>query len=136
MEVSSLLPIETSLTEWPSLTWESKDWCGGESIRLSPMNVSQVQISGMDTIYRLSLLFVLSLAPTGFSPGAPVFPFLKIHFFQNSNSTRNQVDEEPLSGCATSKSLLINYLFIYLFICLINYLHPLTTQPTVVFNIF
>ena len=31
----------------------------------------------------------------------------------NSNSTRNQVDEEPLSGCTTSKSLFI-YLFIYL----------------------
>ena len=30
----------------------------------------------------------------------------------NSNSTRNQVDEEPLCGCATSKSLFI-YLFIY-----------------------
>lgn len=82
MEVSSLLPIETSLTEWPSLTWESKDWCGGESIRLPPMNVSQVQISGMETIYRLTVLLVLSLAPRGSSPGAPVFPFLKIHFFQ------------------------------------------------------
>ena len=32
----------------------------------------------------------------------------------NSNSTRNQVDEEPLCGCATSKSL-FNYLF-YVFI--------------------
>ena len=31
--------------------------------------------------------------------------------FPNSNSNRNQVDEEPLSGCATSKLL-----FIYLFI--------------------
>ena len=30
----------------------------------------------------------------------------------NSNSTRNQVDEEPLCGCATSKLLFI-YLFIY-----------------------
>ena len=36
----------------------------------------------------------------------------------NSNSTRNQVDEEPLCGSATSKSLFIDlliYLFIYLF---------------------
>ena len=102
MEVSSLLLIETSLTEWPSLNWESKGWRGGESIRLPPLNVSYVQISGMDTIYRLSVLLVLSLAPTGVSPGAPVFPFLKIHFFAISNSTRNKVDEEPLSGCATS----------------------------------
>ena len=63
MEVSSLLPIETSLTEWPSLNWESKGWRGGESIRLPPLNVSHVQIPGVDTIYRLSLLLVLSLAP-------------------------------------------------------------------------
>ena len=82
MEVSSLLPIETSLTEWPSLNWENKGWRGGESIRLPPMNVSQVQISGMETIYRLTVLLVLSLAPRGSSPGAPVFPFLKIHFVQ------------------------------------------------------
>ena len=34
----------------------------------------------------------------------------------NSNSTRNQVDEEPLCGSATSKSLFI-YLFIYLHFC-------------------
>ena len=27
--------------------------------------------------------------------------------FSNSNSTRNQVDEEPLNGCTTSKSLFI-----------------------------
>ena len=32
--------------------------------------------------------------------------------FPNSNSTKKQVEEEPLSGCATSKSLFI-YLFIY-----------------------
>ena len=63
MEVSSLLPIESSLTEWPSLNWENKGWRGGESIRLPPLNVSHVQISGMDTIYRLSLLLVFSLAP-------------------------------------------------------------------------
>ena len=31
----------------------------------------------------------------------------------NSNSTRNQVDEEPLCGCATSKSL-FNYLFYFI----------------------
>ena len=46
----------------------------------------------------------------GFSPGTPVFPSPEKPTFPNSNSTRNQVDEEPLCGCATSKSL-----FIYLF---------------------
>ena len=35
---------------------------------------------------------------------------LKRPTLSNSNSTRNQIDEEPLCGCATSKSL-----FIYLF---------------------
>ena len=48
----------------------------------------------------------------GFSPGTPVFPSPEKPTFPNSNSTRNQVDEEPLCGCATSKSLFI-YLFIY-----------------------
>ena len=45
---------------------------------------------------------------SGFSsPKTPTFP--------NSHSTRNQVDEEPLCGRATSKSLFIYYLFfIYL----------------------
>ena len=66
---------------------------------------------GVDAICGLSLLLVLSLAPRGFSPGTPVFPSPQKPTFPNSNSIRNQVDEEPLCGCATSKSL-----FIYLFV--------------------
>ena len=73
---------------------------------------------GVDAICGLSLLLVLSLAPRGFSPGTPVFPSPQKPTFPNSNSTRNQVDEEPLCGCATSKSLFI-YLFIYLFVVLL-----------------
>ena len=65
---------------------------------------------GIDAICGLSLLLVLSLAPRGFSPGTPVFPSPQKPTFSNSNSTRNQVDEEPLRGCATCKSL-----FIYLY---------------------
>ena len=65
---------------------------------------------GIDAICGLSLLLVLSLVPRGFSPGTPVFSSPS-----NSNLTRNQVDEELLCGCATSKSLFI-YLFIYSFI--------------------
>ena len=38
----------------------------------------------------------------------------------NSNSTRNQVDEEPLCGCATSK-LLFNYLFYFIHIFIQRY---------------
>ena len=52
-----------------------------------------------------------------FSPGTPVFPSPQKPTFPNSNSTRNQVDEEPLCGCATCKSLFI------LFICLFIYVY-------------
>ena len=55
----------------------------------------------------MSLLLVVSFAPTGFSP---VFPSPQKRTFPNSNSTRNQVDEKPHCGCATSKSLFIFYL--------------------------
>ena len=67
---------------------------------------------GVDALCGLSLLLVLSFALRGFSPDTPVFPSPQKPTFPNSNSTRNQVDEEPLCGCATSKSL-FNYLFIY-----------------------
>ena len=70
---------------------------------------------GVDAICGLSLFLVLSLAPRGFSAGTPVFPSPQKPTFPNSNSTRNQVDEEPLCGCATCKSLFI-YLFIYFYI--------------------
>ena len=65
---------------------------------------------GVLAICGLSLLLVLSLAPRGFSPGTPVFPSPQKPTFPNSNSTRNQVDEEPLCGCATCKSLFILFL--------------------------
>ena len=68
----------------------------------------------VDAICGLSLLLVLSLVPRRFSPGAQVFPSPQKPTFLNSNSTRNQVDEEPLCGCATCKSL-----FIYLFILVV-----------------
>jgi len=61
----------------------------------------------MDAICGLSLLLVLSFASRGFSPGTPVFPSPQKPTFPNFNSTRNQVDQEPLCGCATSKSLFI-----------------------------
>ena len=68
---------------------------------------------GVDAVCGLSLLFVLSSAKRGFSPGTPVFPCPEKPTFSNSNSIRNQVDEEPLRGCATSKSL---FIVIYLYI--------------------
>ena len=51
---------------------------------------------GVDATCGLSLLLLLSFAPRGFSPGTPVFPSPQKPTFPNSNSTRNQVDEEPL----------------------------------------
>ena len=74
---------------------------------------------GVDAICGLILLSVLSLAPRRFSPGTPAFPSPQKPIFPNSTSTSNQVDEEPLCGCATCKSLFI-YLFIY-FIYLFYY---------------
>ena len=68
--------------------------------------------SGIDAICGLSLLLVLSVAGRGFSVGTPVFPSSQKPTFPNSNSTRNQVNEEPLCGCGTCKSLFIS-LFIY-----------------------
>ena len=55
---------------------------------------------GVDAIFGLSLLLFLSFAPRGFSPGTPVFSSLQKPRFPNCNSIRNQVYEEPVSGCA------------------------------------
>ena len=91
-------------------------WCclvskGGAVVRaLASHRCDPVSTPGVDTICGLSFFLVLSLALRGFSPGTPVFPSSQKPTFPNSNSTRNQVDEEPLCGCATCKSL-----FIYLF---------------------
>ena len=63
---------------------------------------------GVDAICGLSLLLVPSLAPKGFSPGTPVFPSPLKPTCLNFYSTRNQTDEEPLCGWASSKSLFIN----------------------------
>ena len=67
---------------------------------------------GFDAICGLKLFLVPYFAPRGLSPGTPVFPSLQKPAFPNSNSTQNQVDEEPLCGCVTSKSLFILCYFI------------------------
>ena len=68
---------------------------------------------GIDAICGLSLLLVLSFAPRGFSPGIPVFFSPHKPTCLNSNSTKNQVDEEALCGCATSKLLFTNLMRAY-----------------------
>ena len=86
---------------------------------------------GVDAICGLSLLLVLFLAPRGFFPGTPVFSSPQKQTFPNSNSTRNQVDEEPLCGCATSKSL-----FILFFIYKPIYFHLLELKKMVLMLVF
>ena len=67
---------------------------------------------GVNAICGLSLLVVLSFALRGFSLGNPVFSSRQKPTFPNSNSIRNQVDQEPVSGCAIP---LNRYLFYYIF---------------------
>ena len=74
--------------------------------------MAQVQIPG-STPYMVEFVVGSLLYSGGFSSGTPVFPSPQKPTFPNSNSIRNRVDEEPLCGCATSKSLFIN-LFMYL----------------------
>ena len=93
------------------MIWGARD---GTVVRaLAPHQCGPGSIPGGDAICVLSLLLVLSFALRGFSPGTVVFSSPQKPTFPNCNSTKNQVDEEPLCGCATSKSLYI-YLF-YLF---------------------
>ena len=96
--------------------WEARD---GTVVRaLASQQCGPGSNPGVDAICGLSLLLVLSFAPRGFSPGTLVFPSPQKPTFPNSNSIRNQVDEEPLSGCATSKSLLL----LLFFIVIINFI--------------
>ena len=88
----------------------SKGWRSGGSARI-PLVWPRFKIPTSTASCGLSLLLVFSFAPRGFSPGTLDFPSPKKPTLPHSNSTRNQVDEEPLCGCATFKSL-----FIYLFI--------------------
>ena len=88
------------------LKWGARD---GAVVRaFASHQCGQGSNPSIDAICGLSLLLVLSFAPEGFSPSTPQKPA-----FPNFNSTRNQVDKEPLCGCATSKSL---FIYFYLFI--------------------
>ena len=121
---------------WQRQDLRSKGWRSGESAFFSPMCPGSNP--GGDATCGLSLVLVLSFAPRGFSPGTPAFPSPQKPTFPNSNSTRNQVEEEPLCGCATSKSVFI-YLIVYLFglvvpgfhyLKALNYLHYLHLMYT------
>ena len=77
---------------------------------LPPTNVAHAGSNrGVNTIliYRVEFVVGSLLCSERFSPGTPVFLSSQTQTFPNSYSTRNQVDEEPLCGCATCKSLLL-----------------------------
>ena len=62
---------------------------------------------GVNATSGLSFLLLLFFAAKGFSPISSVFPSPEKPTIPYSNSTSNQVDGGPLSGCATSISLFI-----------------------------
>ena len=91
---------------------EEQGWCSGESTWSPPTTVAQVQIlvptphvcwvcCWCSPLLREVILQVLQLSPP-----------LKNYHFQIFIQPGNQVDEEPLSRCATSKLLFI-YVLIY-----------------------
>ena len=82
------------------ISWEHRD---GAVVRaLASHQCGPGSNPGFDAICGLILLLFLSFAPKGFSPRTPVFLSRQKPTFPNS--TRNQVDEEPLCGNAISKS--------------------------------
>ena len=93
-----------------------KGWRRGESARLPPM------WPGFKSRRRRHMWveFVVGSLPCSewFFSGYSGFPSPRKPIFSNSNSTRNQVGEEPLCGCTTSKSLFI--LCINLFILCVS----------------
>ena len=106
VKINLLTWVDTQFPFSPSCNLGEQGWRSGKS----------TSTPSIDAICGLNLLLVLSLAPRGFSPGIPVFPSPQKPTFPNSNSTRNQVDEEPLCGCAICKSLFNIYFYIFLFI--------------------
>ena len=84
-----------------------QEWRGGETTRLPPM------WPGFKSRrwHHMWVEFVIGSLPCSerFFSRYPGFPFATKPTLPNSNSTRNQVDEEPLSGCATSKIVIYLY---------------------------
>ena len=87
----------------------SKRWPRGESARLPPMWPRSNP--GIDAIRGLSLLLVLF--SERFFSGYSGFPLSSKPTLPNSKSTRNQVGEEPLSRCATSKIVIYSFVYLY-----------------------
>ena len=96
---------------FPSLG--SKGWRSGESARLPPMWL------GFEP-WRRRYMWVefvvgsLLCSERFFSEFSGFSGFSGFPLSSKPNSFRNQVDEEPLCGCATSESLFIYLLFIFI----------------------
>ena len=95
-----------------SVDW--KRFKGGAVVRaLVSQDCGPGSNTGVDAMWRLSLLLVFSLAPRGFLLQVLRFsPFLETQHFLFPIRPR-MADEEPLRKCATSK-IVLYYLFILL----------------------
>ena len=95
-----------------SVNW--KDFKGGAVVRAPASHQCDPGSNpGVDAIWRLSLLLVLSLAaPRGFLRALRFSPFLETQHFLFPIRPR-MADEKPLRKCATSK-IVLYYLFILL----------------------
>ena len=63
-------------------------------------NVARAQVLPLTTYMGLSLLLVLSLAPRGFSPGTPVYPFSQTPTFPRDSNTPLPIIKDYLPGKA------------------------------------
>ena len=114
------------------MIWGARD---GTVVRaLAPHRCGPGSNPGGDAICVLSLLQILSFALRGFSPGTLVFSSPQKLTFPNSNSTRNQVDEEHFVDVLP----LNRYLFIYfIYLKYINYDYsgsPLYDHPYITYS--
>ena len=87
-----------------------RGWGSGESTRLPPIWLWFK--SRRRRHMWVEFVVVLSFAPRGFSPGTAVDPSPRKPTFANSNSTWNQVEEEPLCGCVAYISLFLPFIII------------------------
>ena len=99
-----------------SLYWKEGSRDGTVVRALASHQCGPVSIPRLGVICGLSLLLVLYSAPTGFSPGSPVFPSPQKPTLPNSNSIWNPRATGLSVVRLLSVTLIKQSLFIYLFI--------------------
>ena len=109
-----------------TIMFSTQGWHSGESTRLPPTWPE----FGSSSQHHMCVEFVVGslLAPRGFSLGTPGFPLSKKPQHFQIPIRSGMVDEEPLCGSTTTKSLFIFYSSIYLFIYLCIYLTLLSVS--------